>query len=182
MNLDEISEMRRRCDEIRTALSARYPIATPADWFDRTASNATWHVAFTYACLPTIGEEISACLSIFPNLPSASVAWEHRWGLIANPDVEIDDHDVQFASGDIAVDANQVAKLDSAAKTFWNVGGAVLPQMCYDGTPVSLTVTAHPFVEFKTGSCNIGDTGSHSTRQLARLVVGLVGCGPGRTT
>jgi hypothetical protein len=182
MNLDDISEMRRRCDEIRTALASRYPIASPVDWLRRADANATWHVAFTYACLPTIGEEISACLSIFSDSSTASVAWEHRWGLIANPDVEIEKHGVGFASGHIDVASTDVSKLNSAVKTFWNVGGAALPQECYDGTPVSLTVTPHPFSESKTGSCNICDTGRHSTRQLARLVVGLVGCCPGRTT
>ena len=181
MNLDDIAKMRRRCDEIRIALAARYPISAPVDWFDRADSNATWHVAFTYVCLPAIGEEISACLSIFAASSAASVG-EHRWGLIANPDVDIDDHEVGFASGEIVVDGKQAAKLDSATKTFWNVGGAVLPQKCYDGRPISLTVTAHPFVESKTGSCNICDAGLHSTRRLARLAVDLVGCCPGRTT
>jgi len=123
-----------------------------------------------------------ACLSIYPDSSTASVEWEHRWGLVVNPEVEIDDHEVGFASGTIIVDPEQIATLDSTTKTFWNVGGSVLPQECHDGTPVSLSVTAHPFVESKTGECNICDSECHATRRLARIVVDLVGCQPGRTT
>ena len=180
MDLEEFSEYRRQLEEIRAQLCLRYPLASLDNWLTRTSDDpdANWVVAFSYVCLPTLGEQISACLTITADARSAYVSWEHRWDLFPDPKLTLDEHTVGFASGRIVVAQHTVTKLKSACEWFWDIGGGDVPSKCYDGTPVSLKVTATPFTESKTGSCNLGDPTQHPTCLLASLVVPLLGCAP----
>lgn len=171
---EKFSEIRRRFKAAYDEICAKCPLTSKDEWLRRVrqTEKCGWAVACSYMCLPTIGEEITACVTIRDDSEFGLVQWEHRWNV--HPDVEasLDDQPpAQFAEGKHELREAESRKFAETCASFWDSGGADYPSECYDGTPVSIIVTRLSHAETKSGSCNICDSGSHVTRQLAQLVV-----------